>query len=617
MKRINSNELIEESPEIKKVRRNHEIETIEEIISNEKKYLSEEEKIGITQFLNSNTKFFGFMKKNYYDFIVNEVDLEKNVIRLTTEELPKEMIKKKEEKEEKSLNEEELKTYFDIETIEKIKNFHEKEKECLKKFKETNLVENDFILIPYLNEKEKRKQLHNVFKDILESDVFEKNDEKFIRLRYLSILNANKKRRDIQRFQSRSTWPKDLPEYLQFTLYKENKDTSMCLNDISFKLGFNIKVFSWAGTKDKKAITTQRITAYKVDPMKFGDLKIENLKIGDFKHVNEKLNLGDLYGNEFTIVLRDISNSISNEQIESGVKNLNQNGFINCKSNFTLTFLDFGRQRFGMNFDIPTYKVGIHVLKNEWEKAIYYYLKSKTNDKISKVVDDFFDEKISANDAYHKLPKFMKDVNSIFYCYRKSSNDHFNAFQSLPRNMRVMFLHSYQSLIWNKIVSKRIEKYGTKLIEGDIIEIGNEKIKILTKEDSFEKYSIFDLVFPLPGCDVEFPKNEFGIDFYNELLKQDEITLKDFEHHHKAYICHGTYRRVFSKPENLRFTIKNYVNENDRFVISKDIQKIVEDFQIDDEKIEDLKRALILSFVLPSSSYATMLMRELQNTASL
>ena len=86
----------------------------------------------------------------------------------------------------------------------------------------------------------------------------------------------------------------------------------------------------------------------------------------------------------------------------------------------------------------------------------------------------------------------------------------------------------------------------------------------------------------------------------------------------RAYICHGTYRKVFQKPENLRFTIKKYVNENDRFIISKDDEKIVDDFDIEeDKKIEELKNALILSFVLPSSSYATMLMRELQNTPSL
>jgi hypothetical protein len=37
------------------------------------------------------------------------------------------------------------------------------------------------------------------------------------------------------------------------------------------------------------------------------------------------------------------------------------------------------------------------------------------------------------------------------------------------------------------------------LIEGDIVELSEGNVKILTKEDDFEKYSIHDLVFPLPG----------------------------------------------------------------------------------------------------------------------
>ena len=175
MKRINSNESLEEEPEIKKVRRNHEIETIEEIISNEKKYFEEEKKIGITEYLNSNEKFFGFMKKNFYDFIVNEVDLNKNVIRLKNEEIPKEMIKKEEKEEDKILNEEDLNSFFDSEIVEKIKKFLANEEICLKNFKETKKVENDFILIPYLDDKEKRKKLHQIFKNILESKILRTN----------------------------------------------------------------------------------------------------------------------------------------------------------------------------------------------------------------------------------------------------------------------------------------------------------------------------------------------------------------------------------------------------------------------------------------------------------
>jgi tRNA pseudouridine13 synthase len=72
-----------------------------------------------------------------------------------------------------------------------------------------------------------------------------------------------------------------------------------------------------------------------------------------------------------------------------------------------------------------------------------------------------------------------------------------------------------------------------KLIEGDIIELSEGQVKILTKEDDFEKYSIHDLVFPLPGSDVQYPNNEFGEECYSELLNKDGIKLTDFDHHHK------------------------------------------------------------------------------------
>lgn len=37
-----------------------------------------------------------------------------------------------------------------------------------------------------------------------------------------------------------------------------------------------------------------------------------------------------------------------------------------------------------------------------------------------------------------------------------------------------MYIHSYQSVVWNTMVSRRIEAFGLKAVEGDLVLRGSE-----------------------------------------------------------------------------------------------------------------------------------------------
>jgi tRNA pseudouridine13 synthase len=68
------------------------------------------------------------------------------------------------------------------------------------------------------------------------------------------------------------------------------------------------KSLGYAGTKDKRAITVQNVTAYHAHAEKLAKaqtyLNRQGMYVANFKYVTDALKLGDLSGNRFGIVLR-------------------------------------------------------------------------------------------------------------------------------------------------------------------------------------------------------------------------------------------------------------------------------------------------------------------------
>lgn len=41
-----------------------------------------------------------------------------------------------------------------------------------------------------------------------------------------------------------------------------------------------------------------------------------------------------------------------------------------------------------------------------------------------------------------------------------------------------MYIHSYQSFVWNTMVSRRVDAYGLKAVEGDLILKGGVVLQV-------------------------------------------------------------------------------------------------------------------------------------------
>ena len=115
-------------------------------------------------------------------------------------------------------------------------------------------------------------------------------------------------------------------------------------------------MIAYAGTKDKRANTSQWFCIKKRDPKTIfrAAQKVQNLFVGNFTFKPETLKLGQLQGNRFKIALRQITADPA--LVEASLQSVKERGFVNY----------YGLQRFGNSAEVPTYAVGKALLLGKW-----------------------------------------------------------------------------------------------------------------------------------------------------------------------------------------------------------------------------------------------------------
>jgi tRNA pseudouridine13 synthase len=424
-------------------------------------------------------------------------------------------------------------------------------------------------------------------------------------------------------------------QHLHFSLYKENKDTMEVISYLAVRTHTKPKDFSFAGTKDRRAATVQRVSVFRQHAPNLAKLNydLRNARIGDFEYQKHRLQLGELAGNQFTITLRDCHfgddsalDEIARVKHANGViglavKHLESHGFINY----------YGLQRFG-TFSIRTDDIGKKILQGDFKGAVDCILTFSEEAKqcalnpfldpseytVSK--DDIhrahaihlFRTTGKGNQALEKLPrKFTAEAAIIRHLSNaRTANDYVGALMMINRNLRTMYVHAYQSLVWNHAASERWTRYGNKVIEGDLIIIDTQGIKdavkdevdengeivvhpagddvAVTHDDLYERarpltaeeagsgqYTIFDIVLPTPGYDMEYPANDIGT-FYKEFMSSEQggrLDPADMRRSQKDFSLSGNYRKLMAEVQDLSFEVKVYHDELEQLV-ETDLEKL-------------------------------------------
>ena len=262
-------------------------------------------------------------------------------------------------------------------------------------------------------------------------------------------------------------------------------------------------------------------------------------------------------------------------------------------------------QRFGTSV-VPTHFIGWLLLKSDWEGACSSILRVQPNEdeECVKGRKAWLEEK-NANQALKILPRKMVAERAIIEHLKKNTNDYLGALGRIPRNLRTMYVHAYQSYIWNAAVSKRIKDFGLHVVVGDLVMEGEQVKRV--EEGEVDKYTIYDIIMPLAGHNSVYPGGEVG-EKYKEMLKMDELDHEKLWRPQREYSMEGSYRRMIHLPKDVTWEVIRYVTGDEQLL--KSAEEDILNLEVDKVDGEKKKLALSMNFNLGSGTYATMLLRE-------
>jgi tRNA pseudouridine13 synthase len=362
-------------------------------------------------------------------------------------------------------------------------------------------------------------------------------------------------------------------------------------------------------------------------------------------------------GNHFTVTLRRVKADAA--LVQRSVEAVRETGFVNY----------FGLQRFGTGA-APTHEIGRAILRHDWATAVQLVLQPRPGEREPlRSVRAAFLRTGDAGAALRAAPPggragFSAVDHALLPSLARRPTDQAGALMTLPRNLRLLYLHAYQSMVWNHAASARF-KLGSVPLVGDLVmcnepttaapaasagaasqeaiaedefDEGDITVHVVTEADVQEgRFSFEDVVLPLPGFAVIYPKGVPSVAaVYDRWLTQDGVTLPAESDARGGLVAPmpGTYRKVLGRPRELEHRILHYVHDDaqlcltdyDRATRPEVAVQTVEATSGTDAgggpdpassspssfmALPPRHMAVQLSFSLPRSSYATMLLREL------
>ncbi|KAJ9447966.1 Multisubstrate pseudouridine synthase 7 [Diplonema papillatum] len=370
--------------------------------------------------------------------------------------------------------------------------------------------------------------------------------------------------------------------HLHFNLYTEGISTQAAVKRMSDHLGIPLRNFSVASLKDAHCASTQ---AASVEGCSWRQLSLVNdmfelkkdMKVGDFETKSAPVQLGNCLGNRFDVVIRHVSGAYARSddgtletELSQRLRWVKSHGFVNY----------VGYQRFALGGRAQPYDIAAGMLAKDWLKSIHalFGLRRNVADQVLPLVTQRQYEK--ALDALRRLtddaaegesqqpapPPFYDDVLVAM----AATGDARGVLSAcVPRVVKAHCLASLQSVLYNKMASRRLRRHGIQVAVGDTVApldhtgFSADDVSVVRSAAEAKQYSIRDVVLPLLGVQrsddnrpvpTTYPEAaDIDRAAHEELLRSLGLSLDVFEEATgDAAIFHGHYRHVWASCGNLQ-----------------------------------------------------------------
>lgn len=374
-------------------------------------------------------------------------------------------------------------------------------------------------------------------------------------------------------------------EYAIATVTSRNWETNRLVRMLSRGIGMSRARIGFAGTKDKRAVTTQ-LMSFRCPSEDLAKVSLKDVEISGVYRGSRAIQLGDLIGNSFEIAVRDCTADPARirEIVEEDMRIIAaEKGFPNY----------FGVQRFGVVRPV-THLVGERIVRGDIEGAVRTYICYTTPEEEADVREirtslEGTDDWAHAREIMPEKMSFEKVMAQVL----AEGGDWKDAISALPSNLQMMLVHAYQSYLFNEMLSERMAR-GLPLnapVEGDIV--------IPLAADGTPQHEA-PVLADSRNIDLVSRQVKLGRAFVTAALYGSETILAEGE---QGEIERSIAEREGLKPEDFVVPgLSKCSSKGGRRELLCPVKDLRADFRDDG--------SYSVSFSLPKGNYATCLMRE-------